>query len=702
MALVFPASVGGTDEPATQLEKVEPIELRVSALKLPESVGGRISDPAQRGEPEISPFPEQREETRAAKELPELGTGGLLSGENKAKIAAVVPLIAVTTNNSELADILVDSFDSLGKSFDPGGNELLTNNETGAQVIVNSPDMSRLDLLQAAGIASAFTPAGRGATLTGGLVKAAGASAGKVLGATAAAGAATSGLTQGVIEGIQSQVGGELDESEIAIASALGGAAELVVPAIQSVRQARNLKKVGAASREIDDLLPTIQAGEEASRAADIPLFQAQQTGVPAQLEKQSFVAQLPAGTQSAMKGLKLQNKKAGDAVDKFINQIAPDDSVIVGAENVRTAAERALENAKNIRTEKTSPLYNEALEAGADVDLTPLREFIETEMKDLPGTGEISKSLKKVMSLTGAKESSSPSLKFLHNAKLEVDQMLKSFKDGGLGNTTKRKVTQAQSMLVDQIDSASPLYKAARNAFEEASPPVTKIQNSIIGKIANLDDTQLQQVTTKLFNPSMNASLIGRAKKSITDVDPQAWQEIVRTEFERRLGSMKPEGEEFVIENIPGQMHAALFPNEKSTKVLFAALDDEGKKNLKFLQTALGRARLGRPGGSQTAGRTEMIKELESGFWNGVRNYINKPLTLASDVGQAAVSTVTGATQKAGAAKNTAALAKALYDPTWKAEMSAIRRLGTKSPASGRAITQLLKEIDATQEQEQ
>ena len=57
----------------------------------------------------------------------------------------------------------------------------------------------------------------------------------------------------------------------------------------------------------------------------------------------------------------------------------------------------------------------------------------------------------------------------------------------------------------------------------------------------------------------------------------------------------IKSTAEAGTVENIPGQMFRAIFPNDKKTKVLMSALDVEGKKNLKYLQTALRRASLGR-----------------------------------------------------------------------------------------------------------
>jgi len=656
------------------------------------------AQPSTQPEPTFkpSPFPEEREETRAVEELPELGQGGLLSTEDTSKVVGLAPVLLATTNNEEIADIIQDNFKSIGKTFDPGGNILLTNNETGAQVVVNKPGLSRLDLLQGLGIAAAFTPAGKGATLGGAAIsKGLGLAGAKAVGATAAAGAATSGLTQAAIEAIQSQVGGELNEEEIAIAAALGGAVETVIPAIQGIRQARKAKALGAQADELADVAQTIRPAQEASERTGIPLFQAQQTAIPAQLEKQSFVAQLPAGTRSAVKGLKTQNKAAGEAVENFLNAIAPPEAVVTGQSKFRTAAQNAVEKAKNIRAEKTSPLYTDAFAEGASVDTKPVKDFIAVELSELPESGQISKSLKKVDSLITPKEGQEQTLRFLHNAKLEIDQMLKGVGPDSLGNTTKAKLTEAKGLLLSQIDDASTSYKAAREAFSEASPAVTKMQDSLIGKIAALDDTQLKQISGKIFDPAQtNPQVILKAKKAITDVDPDAWTQLVRVELEKRLGAVKTTAEGGTIENIPGQLFRAIFPNNKSEKVLMNGLDQEARRNLVFLKTALGRARLGRPGGSQTAGREEIKKELRGGVSQSIRNFFDSPL---KSLGSAGVSTVTGATADAAFNRRAAALSKALFDPTWKAEMKQLRQLNPNSPAAARAMAQLLKDIESS-----
>lgn len=183
--------------------------------------------PAQQ---QIPAFPEERGETRAAQELPELGSGGLLSNVDAPTKLKLSALIATTTDNEELADIITENVPNIGKSFSPGGEIMLFNNDTGARVIVNKPGLSKLDVIQAIGLGAAFTPAGRGALLgTAGLTGA------KVLGQRALQGGVLSGLTQAGLEETQEQAGGEFDPSEIALSATLGGASEFAAPVIGAI-----------------------------------------------------------------------------------------------------------------------------------------------------------------------------------------------------------------------------------------------------------------------------------------------------------------------------------------------------------------------------------------------------------------------------------------------------------------------------------
>jgi len=142
-------------------------------------------------------------ETQATRDLPEIGQGGLLFGEDKLKAAAITPALLTATNPEEMGQILSSNFSNIGVTSDKKGNLFARNNTTGASVVLNKPGVSQIDIMQGLGIAAAFTPAGRAA----GLVK-----------TGVAAGATSAG-----IEALQALSGGEFDASQVVIDTVTAG-----------------------------------------------------------------------------------------------------------------------------------------------------------------------------------------------------------------------------------------------------------------------------------------------------------------------------------------------------------------------------------------------------------------------------------------------------------------------------------------------
>lgn len=635
---------------------------------------------------------------------PELGTLPEFGGTKEGDTFKIALGMLSTFDQKAQRDIILEQIPGVTFETTADGSTIIevpTEDGGTKRSVLNRPGFSTQDLMTTTAQALAFVPATHLAALAKGLATKFGFGTAAKVGTTAVAGGLASAGTEKILQETGELVGRkEGDPLSITLAGLTGGAAELVGPAIQGIKSSLARRKVNtqlnAQGEDLAEVAGDVALAREASEETGIPLFQAQQTAVPAQLEKQSFVAQLPTGTRSAVKALKGQNKAAGDAVEEFLNNIAPAEAVITGAERLRTSAQRVIEKTKNIRKEKTSHLFKEAFSEKVDVNLKPVRSFILSELEELPEGGEIAKSLGKILGLIKGKEGAKPSLRLLQNAKLEIDQMLNKVGTDSLGNTTKAKLTETKSLLLAQMDEASPLFKVARETFAAESPAVTKMQDSIIGKIANLDDVQLKQVSSKIFDPQQtNPTVILKARKVITDIDPGAWDEIVRVEMERRLGAIKSTIEGGGVSNVPSQLFRALFPNEKSTKVLMNALGPEQKKNLRFLRTALERARLGRPGGSQTAAREEIKRELRGGLAQGIRDFFGKPLRSVVGTG---VSLVTGKSADVAFDKRVAALSKALFDPTWKLEMKRIRAMNPSSPQTAKKFSKLLDNIvDAT-----
>lgn len=187
------------------------------------------------------------EERKRLSDVPELGSGGLLSGESKIKIAKIAPVLLTTTDPREIGNILSSEFKTIGITEEPGDRLFATNNKTGARVEINKPELSKLDIMQGLGIGSIYYPAG----LAGSIPKA----------------AATALGTETAIQAGQAAVGGEFNPGEVALSAFIGAggkAAEKLISAGSRLRQPipQESKQVIDAGKSLDvpvltsDVLP--------------------------------------------------------------------------------------------------------------------------------------------------------------------------------------------------------------------------------------------------------------------------------------------------------------------------------------------------------------------------------------------------------------------------------------------------------------
>jgi hypothetical protein len=183
-----------------------------SNMGLPSSNGVAIQQGAERANSVDEPsflknvsnfFSGNDRETDKTRSLPEIGQGGLLFGEDKAKAALITPSLISATDPEEMAQILTSNFDNVGIVRDQQGNVFAANNNTGAKVVLNKPGLSTIDLMQGLGIAALFTPA---SVATGALRVAGGA-----------------GITSAGIEAVQAVSGGDFSFQQVAIDTVAAG-----------------------------------------------------------------------------------------------------------------------------------------------------------------------------------------------------------------------------------------------------------------------------------------------------------------------------------------------------------------------------------------------------------------------------------------------------------------------------------------------
>lgn len=639
-----------------------------------------------------------RRQTEETRELPRLSSLNIGFGKDMQRAIAFV----TASSDKERVKMIKDIAPGTSARFDQKGN-IIVKLPDGREGVLNKPGFTFTDVLKFGTEAAKFTPATRAAGgLAAGLKLGA---KGKVL--TQMIGA---GLTSSVNEVVSAAVGGDFQPMEIAIETFLAGGGEAVGEALSAFKKSRATRP-GTPGAESADL---IASGREAGAETGIELFKGQETLVFSDLERQSFVSQLPTGSQTAIKALRKQNEQAANAVTDFLNTIAPADVVENAAVKFRGASERAVEFKKAIRKEFTSPLYQEAFTENPAIDLVPVRDVLNAARLRFPkNSGKFKQAIDEVEGLIKGdiqiipgspildakgnlifKETKvpiNPTLEQLHGAKVLIDDMVNRTGEDSVGNTAAGILKNAQSALLKQLDSASDAYRIARQQFASETPIVQQTTEGLIGRISKFKDPQLKNISKTIFDTAeSNPKVISRIRRTIENQDPKAFGDLLRVEMERRMLTAKPgilESATGAVENIPNQLMRALgFDREGSLRVLRASLNKDQRKNLEFLVVALKRASLGRASGSQTATREEIKKELRGGAMNAIGAFLNPK------------DTVSGAARDATFDRRAAAMAEAFFDPRWTERVQEIRKMKIGSTSASRAMSQLLNEIDTEQ----
>lgn len=198
--------------------------------------------------------PPMSRETRATRELPELGFSGLLSGEPMAA-TKVAGAMALGTGPQEMAKILQASSPNIKITQDEGGNLIANNIKTGAKAVIDMPGITPQSVLQFGSTAAMFTPAGFAAQAP--------ARAGVMeLGKAALRGGAATGATEAVAQAGQKMLGGEFDADQVGIATGLGA----LLPPIQNVFKKTAGLVTDRSKKLIQGATPTTEGLKEASR----------------------------------------------------------------------------------------------------------------------------------------------------------------------------------------------------------------------------------------------------------------------------------------------------------------------------------------------------------------------------------------------------------------------------------------------------
>lgn len=564
--------------------------------------------------------------------------------------------------------------------------------ESGKKVrsVLNRPGFSEQDFLTAGAQLMAFIPSARLANL--------GSTLARKVGLGALGGAATE---QALQETGMSLGREERDPAATALAGVTGGAAEAIVPAVQGTRAWLRARRAGVERSALGQIEEPVRQAREAAGGLEavtgqrVGLFQGQQTLTPSDLIRQRILPQLQASSRHAADMLENQNREVFEATNRLIQTIAPDQVVETGAHRFRDAAQRARDVRVVARSEASSPIYKQAFRRQRQghtplLDTEVLQNKINGIIRGNSAGGQVANSLETV----GRRiDDAAGDLQRLQSAKLEIDNMIEGRGDNALGRTTRRALTDIKNDLVDLMVDQSPSYRAARDEFIRLTPAVEALDNSLVGRIANIPDDQLKNVASKIFDPKeINPTVLRNAQQVISDVDPGAWDDIVRVELERRMGGLRnflTESGDEVAANIPGQINRALFGNAKNRQVFMSALNPEQRQNFRYLETVIRRSMRGRAAGSPTTPFKEALDKMR-GVAGVLRDTIFRPVSTLQDIGEQTLFD-----------SRVSSLSRLVFDPQWRPQMNQLRALNPNSPASARAMMQNLRMIGEDSEGE-
>jgi len=632
--------------------------------------------------------------------------------------------LLVTATDDEKKNLIRKNLPGVKIRDDDKGNTFITLPD-GRETILNKPGFSFQDAADLAADVVTFWPAVRLARFL------------KPLFLRALAGGTGAAVTEAGRQTVVQQLGGreEISLPDIGLAGVVGGGGEVIAPAVRAVgrgiqKTVTGVRRVGGVTPVIRDIpritpqedvllgipkeeLPAAQAAvrraREVSERTGLTIAPAQQLGDPQALRKQRLLAELSPSAKEATDFLRTSNREVFDEVERVLDVIAPPTSVETAAGRIKTAAEAAIEAKVTIRRELAAPVYDEAKKDLSPVALPETRTLINTIKSDLPPKeqtliirienllfppGVIEKKFDPLTAPGRTVAKGFPTTK-LHRAKIIIDDLINKRGEGALGNSQKKELIDIQTEFLRELDIANPKYKEARAVFAANSPAVDELKASIIGKITKLDDIQIERVGETLFKPGNNVSTIIKAKQVIESVDPQAWRDITRSVFETRLGNLKITKETAATQNVPAQMLRTIFGNNKQQKILFAGVDVETAKNLRWLKEGLELVKEGRPGGSETAGRLELIKELTrtgAPKRSILRAVAERPV---KSLGSIVADVFSGfQTREGTTAEAIGLMGKLYFDPKWQPRLTKIRKLKPGSPAAAKSFLKLLEDV--------
>jgi soluble lytic murein transglycosylase-like protein len=352
---------------------------------------------------------------------------------------------------------------------------------------------------------------------------------------------------------------------------------------LQAAKQLRNLRP--------EELIAAQNLATEAQQL-NLPIFLPETVGTGGLKQSAQIVAQRPESIDIAKRAIEGRAAEQLDRLSNVFNQVSPEVSPYSGGMRMAEAAQNIVEGLKSERAALAKPLYDQARKEAPEITNEALTELIAKDKN-------LSAAIKEVRSFGVNADKSLTSLDVLDQAKRILDDKITGAKKVGATNKA-RLLTNTKEELVRYLDEASPTYKEARAAFEDASAGLNELEKTKFKMLLDIDPTDTQKIGTIFkYEPEQIANL----RQAFIDADKLDDFEAGIRGFMQRSLEAKQEGFDL----------ASQFTTPIMKKRLEAALGNKAERIIKALEIekkiAVGKRDY--LGGSTTRGQLTAEKQM-------------------------------------------------------------------------------------------
>lgn len=476
----------------------------------------------------------------------------------------------------------------------------------------------------------------------------------------------------------------EVDTGQVAMAGVLGAVPEALTRGVGAFKKGVQKgagrvfeKEAGRAVKQIEGAPGTLGA-REITEQTGVELSLPQQTLAKSAGYEQQVLAGSAGGGDIAEEFITKQDVQLEQFTDKFLDSIATPEKAATAAKQVKSAAQKTFDAKKKIRAEAASPLYKEAMLVKAPIDIALTKKAVADAGKDV--LGKKPAYLKELGAKLGVDKKTKPTTAQLHKSKIWIDDQLGKFGDGALGKSEKRELMKIKDTLLNELDNQNDLYKQARQAYIDASPAVTKLEESILGEFVNIPDHKLKQIGTKIFDVAegeADPKHVLNIKKNLDEVDPEAFSNLLRMQLQKNLRKVPAKGEVS-----PTKRLQTVFGTKSQEELYKTGMTVAQKKNFNLLKHALKRAEFGRDFGSRTDPMGEARRRIVGGVAQGA---IESSGNITGSLGAFIINTLRSKTSQVAQLEAEERIAKIIFNPDHAKALKAIRKL---DPNSKKAVT--------------